>query len=734
MLWWPSFREASPQWQIVDYQSYANEGFGQNSIVYSAIMYKVRSLLGVPLRAYTGDRANPEPAPSSSPLVQLTDRPNPHQSFTQLHAQNVVALNLSGDAYTYVERPKRDSWKGAALYSLRPDRVFIVPANDPKVGGGLLGYVYVPEGRSAWERWSEIDRRQAIGAGKVALILPENMLHVKLPNPLDPLEGLGYGMPPLSPGARSADVDNMVTKFLGLFFERGGVPPYFVSYDVPLSAPMLAQARELLTDTMGGYENWTRPGILGKGGKVERIGMNFQEMGFGEIDERNESRILGPFGVPPILIGTRTGLQRSTYSNYAQARTACWEDTLLPENGLHEAEYQYHLRDGETFVAFDYSGVPALRKDIAALTTAAYQLWQMGTPANAAFQTVGLEIQGELPMGDTGYLPFSVMPVGGQAELPATEAGAARAATETRAALPLPERKAALSPDQKAVLWTKADRTATAWEPRFAEAASTCLEHDRRELLAALGALRASTLRHKQTVAWSEYLLSATDYLRVAGEKQWREAFIPIIEGIIVDQGEELNATFGMQFNIRNLFGEKWFESYTLKFSQPILQTTLDDVHKLVGQALAKGWSIPQMQKQLELTFDRYLEPGFTVDGRGLTDEETQWFNDRRPAYRTENIARTESLRAENAGSEALYRDWGVQSKEWYSTNDERTRFDHRVGSAWGKEPLVTDINGVFEIGGERLAYPGDPNGSPSQVCQCRCVVLAVLPTGLGGD
>ncbi len=55
-------------------------------------------------------------------------------------------------------------------------------------------------------------------------------------------------------------------------------------------------------------------------------------------------------------------------------------------------------------------------------------------------------------------------------------------------------------------------------------------------------------------------------------------------------------------------------------------------------------------------------------------------------------------------------------TKVWLSTPDGRTRADHR--DADGQE---VGIDEMFDVGGEELAYPGDPSGSASNVCQCRC-------------
>lgn len=278
----------------------------------------------------------------------------------------------------------------------------------------------------------------------------------------------------------------------------------------------------------------------------------------------------------------------------------------------------------------------------------------------------------------------------------------------------------ALSDEQKTAHWKATDNLARSWEKRFEAAATKAFEHDRREVLALLSDAKRKSLERKATIDWQDYLLTVTDYLTTGGADNWRETFLPMMRGIIEARGEQLNADFGMQFDVRNLFAEQWFDDYVLQFAQPINATTMDDISRLGQTAQEQGWSIPQMQKSLDALFDQY------IDG-DLSDEERQWFEDRMPDYRKENIARTETMRASNAGSTALYRDWGTKQKEWLSTADDRTRAEHRVGSAWGQPPLVVGIDEAFSIGGESLEYPGDPAGDPGNTCQCRCTVLPVI-------
>ena len=131
---WPDFRAGRPEWQIIDYSAYTNEGFNLNSLVYSAIMYKVRALVQVPLIAYTGDIDRREQLPIDHPLQQLVFRPNPHQSFPEFQALCMTYWNLAGNNYIMMARPKGGGLP-ESMYSLRPDRVFIVPEKDKNVSG-----------------------------------------------------------------------------------------------------------------------------------------------------------------------------------------------------------------------------------------------------------------------------------------------------------------------------------------------------------------------------------------------------------------------------------------------------------------------------------------------------------------------------------------------------------------------------------------------------------------------
>ncbi len=224
----------------------------------------------------------------------------------------------------------------------------------------------------------------------------------------------------------------------------------------------------------------------------------------------------------------------------------------------------------------------------------------------------------------------------------------------------------------------------------------------------------------------------------------WKERFRPVIMGTMTDTAEMWNTEMGISFDVRNLFVPdvledeeqffaQWFEKYMDTFSEPMLNTTRGNLHKILEQADFNGWTVDQVRKQLGLDFDRYLTEGFSVDGMRLTDKEKEWFTARRPQYRRENIARTETMKAANGGTFELFKAWEVvELKEWLSTNDDRTRPTHvRAGAQYseGGNPGPIPLDEPFVIGGQQMMYPldGSLGAHVREIAQCRCAMAPVI-------
>jgi hypothetical protein len=77
-------------------------------------------------------------------------------------------------------------------------------------------------------------------------------------------------------------------------------------------------------------------------------------------------------------------------------------------------------------------------------------------------------------------------------------------------------------------------------------------------------------------------------------------------------------------------------------------------------------------------------------------------------------IARTETASAVNGGSWMYYKSIGVPNKSWVTAHDSHVREDHALAEEQGAIP----INQPFFMG---MQYPGDQNGGPEEICNCRC-------------
>lgn len=126
--------------------------------------------------------------------------------------------------------------------------------------------------------------------------------------------------------------------------------------------------------------------------------------------------------------------------------------------------------------------------------------------------------------------------------------------------------------------------------------------------------------------------------------------------------------------------------------------------------------------------FDGSVEAA--ADGRRqLTPEQIDRMVDRYRArylaYRSETIARTESVRIISQAREEAFRQTldkvGLTQEDaeqvWHAVGDNRTRITHRELNGQ-VQPFGTPF---VTISGASLAYPGDPAAPPEETINCRC-------------
>ena len=148
----------------------------------------------------------------------------------------------------------------------------------------------------------------------------------------------------------------------------------------------------------------------------------------------------------------------------------------------------------------------------------------------------------------------------------------------------------------------------------------------------------------------------------------------------------------------------------------------------------ANSWAaqkIKKVNKQTKAVLSRVLEIGIVTE-KPLSEialKIEKYIGDTVP-NRAMTIARTEThSMAVSSFQDAVQiqgDELGMESvKSWAASNDDRTRETHREAD-YTRNDRNKDIamDKPFLVGGEELAFPGDPDGSPENVINCRCVVL----------
>jgi len=159
-----------------------------------------------------------------------------------------------------------------------------------------------------------------------------------------------------------------------------------------------------------------------------------------------------------------------------------------------------------------------------------------------------------------------------------------------------------------------------------------------------------------------------------------------------------------------------------------------DVANPLAGEVLAQSASqITHIAETTQLNVMRIVKAAFN---NGLTVPQTRDLirEGMRAASKTRAtlIARTELVGAANGSSLAATRIVAHATGSNYNKT-----WRTAPGAKYPRHEDYPDLDGqtvgleaTFDVGGDALMFPGDPNGDPGEVCNCRCVLTYDTPEG----
>jgi HK97 family phage portal protein len=362
-------------WSNRDYAAFADEGYRRNVVAYRSINMIADAVASVVWTLFRGDTEITE-----SPILDLIKNPNPMQSGKQYMRAKVGFLMLSGNGY---EEKVEAGGRIAELYQLRPDRMTVVTGNN----GFPICYEYKAGMRTAKFVLDDL------GVGAVR--------HLKLFNPLDDW----YGMSPVEAGAYSIDQHNLSMSWMQSLLQNSARPSGALktSGEQPLSDEQFHRLKTQLEEQHQGAANGGRPMLLEGGLDWQQMGMSPSDMGIIETKYSAARDVALAFGVPPQLLGIPGD---NTYANYAEARLAFWEDTVIPLVNMIGEDWNASITEEGTELHPDLDKIPAIADK-------RMTLWTMADNATDLTINERRELKGfeKIQGGDVLLVGLGLMPL-----------------------------------------------------------------------------------------------------------------------------------------------------------------------------------------------------------------------------------------------------------------------------------------------------------------------------------
>lgn len=367
-----------PVWTPQNYGRLAEEGYSRNAIVYRCVSLIAKGVASIPILLYEHENHQRHEI-EHHPFLNLLKCPSPRQAGSAFMEAVVSYLLLSGN--TYIEAVFNVDGVPSELYTLRPDRMRVVPGSH----GFADSYEYTVNGQ---RKILSSDCADGFGA----------ILHLKNYNPLNDW----YGLSPLEAASRAIDQHNAVAGHNLALLQNGGRPSgALLVKPGPYGQTLTEEQRQSLRyDLRRLYEGGHNAGkimILEGDCKWEEMGLSPKDLDFIEGKNLSAREIAQAFGVPPMLVGVPGD---ATFANYKEARFHLWEDTILPLAELIVTEMNLWLAPyfGENLrLGYDLDSIPALAPRREAL-------W--AKIANASFLTTNekREALGYTPLPDGNIL------------------------------------------------------------------------------------------------------------------------------------------------------------------------------------------------------------------------------------------------------------------------------------------------------------------------------------------
>ena len=337
---YPEWEISTPQHPVPLPYSLAQMGYRTNELVYTCINVRADSIAEAPLLTYQEDSKDEVKHHAISELLS-----NPCPGVSEQSFWKIVETYLGIAGFSAWEKERNNKGETIRLWPMRPDWCSFLRGQQKPI---------------------RAIRYQPYGLPPLDIAIEDILLFAYF-DPLYPL------LKPFSPSMSALEMintDNNMTLMIQNFLKNGNFLGGLLSTENQVLQEAEAETyRRRWQESHGGSKNAGEIAVLGKGLKFQTTSSSFRDMVFPEVDARSESRICMVFRVPPILIGAKVGIDRSTFANYKESRQSFYEGAISNEwKYLSGIVTDQLLPDFENspklFICnFDTSEVKALQED-----------------------------------------------------------------------------------------------------------------------------------------------------------------------------------------------------------------------------------------------------------------------------------------------------------------------------------------------------------------------------------
>ena len=660
------------------------------------------------------------------PFNQKMVRPNKQESYSTYMFRNAVELTLMGNAIIWKTKYSEE-------FILVPTELVMLEFD----GRGNLLYYNIVSGTPD-------------GSGQfynVFRLKPEEVIHIKMPNP----NSIYWGLSPWIPGRRSVLFERYSQEYLLNFYLKQANPGQVMEMGELANERQALRFLKSMEMHYTGRANQRRTMILPKGVTAKNNAHTFAEQQLRDHLQENKETIRALFAIPPHELGIQSAGSIGSEESAKQIRNF-YESTIIPYQGFisegHTMKLEKELGKGN-ILEFNNSDVAVLQENFLEKATFGEKMLKTMTLNEVRSRVWNLEaLDGGDETPSTVVIDeFVKAQIAAMAAKPVAPAGAPAGTPSTQ---PAPNdnpsvgatapQKHALSPQERARAFLA--KNSAWWANRKAvgeEGDAVILELKMFEVLLDIFAkafkeidLAFFQMFHGKTISVRREKSSGPGRRKDSDLERLQKKIESIFKSKeILDayNGEAIPLLFeghstgydlglNIPFNVPNRDAVEALGARSEDGRLAILQargidnfegftkTQTDTIINLVAKGVAEQKTPGQIAKEIQENFSE------TIPSKART------------------IARTETLTAVSLGQKAAEDDFAEinpgGTKMWITAGDDRVRRSHEAID--GVEVPIK--NGVWKSGlGNELRFPRDPQGGAADVINCRCTFI-LIPEG----